>query len=115
LKNLKKNTFFMVFLCLIKAYTLAIALYTVGESFSQKDCEGVGMRANRVLVAKGWYWVFTDTNNWEGVFQSPWAVRKLRTVLRDEDGRVSFYINAADGVAVILLCRRQLTQKPFQF
>jgi hypothetical protein len=35
--------------------------------------------------------------------------------LRVEDDRVSFYINAADGVAVILLNREQLPQKPFQF
>jgi REP element-mobilizing transposase RayT len=69
------------------------------------------MRANRVLVAKGWYWVSTDVNNREGVFRLPREVRRLRTVLRDarkiyefevrglrvEDDRVSFYINAADG------------------
>jgi REP element-mobilizing transposase RayT len=69
------------------------------------------MRANRVLVAKGWYWVSTDVNNREGVFRLPLAVRRLRTVLREargiyefevrglrvEDDRVSFYINAADG------------------
>jgi hypothetical protein len=69
------------------------------------------MRANRVLVAKGWYWVSTDVNNREGVFRLPREVRRLRTVLRDarkvyefevcglrvEDDRVSFYINAVDG------------------
>jgi hypothetical protein len=77
------------------------------------------MRANRVLVAKGWYWVSTDVNNREGVFRLPWAVRRLRTVLHDARGvyefevrelrieadRVSFYINAVDGVTVILLNR----------
>jgi REP element-mobilizing transposase RayT len=69
------------------------------------------MRANRVLVPKGWYWVSTDVNNREAVFQSPLAVRLVRTVLyevrgihefevrglRVEANRVSFYINAADG------------------
>jgi REP element-mobilizing transposase RayT len=69
------------------------------------------MRANRVLVAKGWYWVSTDVNNREAVFRLPWAVQLLRTVLHDarkvyefkvrglrvEDDRVSFYINAVDG------------------
>jgi REP element-mobilizing transposase RayT len=69
------------------------------------------MRANRVLVAKGWYWVSTDVNNREGVFRLPWAVQLLREVLHDarkvyefevrglriEADRVSFYINAADG------------------
>jgi REP element-mobilizing transposase RayT len=77
------------------------------------------MRANRVLVAKGWYWVSTDVNNREGVFRLSGAVRRLRTVLREarkiyefeicglrvEAARVSFYINAADGVTVILLNR----------
>jgi hypothetical protein len=83
------------------------------------------MRANRVLVAKGWYWVSTDVNNREGVFRLPWAVQMLREVLHDarkiyefevrglrvEDDRVSFYINAVDGVAVIFLNRGQLPQK----
>jgi REP element-mobilizing transposase RayT len=69
------------------------------------------MRAHRVLVPKGWYWVSTDINNREGVFRLPREVRRLRTVLRDarkiyefevrglrvEADRVSFYINAADG------------------
>jgi REP element-mobilizing transposase RayT len=87
------------------------------------------MRANRALVAKGWYWVSTDVNNREGVFQSPLAVRMLREVLHEarkvyefemrglrvEEDRVSFYINAVDGVVVILLNRGQLLQKPFQF
>jgi hypothetical protein len=35
--------------------------------------------------------------------------------LRVEDDRVSFYINAVDGVAVIFLNRGQLPQKPFRF
>jgi REP element-mobilizing transposase RayT len=69
------------------------------------------MRANRVLVAKGWYWVSTDINNREVVFWSRKTVRLLRKVLREargvyefeirglrvEDDRVSFYIKAADG------------------
>jgi REP element-mobilizing transposase RayT len=69
------------------------------------------MRANRVLVAKGWYWVSTDVNNREAVFRRPWAVRMLREMLHDarkiyefevrglrvEADQVSFYINAADG------------------
>jgi hypothetical protein len=73
--------------------------------------------------------VSTDVNNREGVFRLPWAVRRLREVLcearkiyefeirglRVEDDRVSFYINAADGVTVILLNRGQLPQKPFRF
>jgi REP element-mobilizing transposase RayT len=72
---------------------------------------GLRMRANRVLVPKGWYWVSTDVNNREGVFRLPREVRRLREVLRDarkiyefevrglhvEDDRVSFYINAVDG------------------
>jgi REP element-mobilizing transposase RayT len=77
------------------------------------------MRTNRVLVAKGWYWVSTDVNNREGVFRLPREVRRLRTVLREarkiyefeirglrvEADGVSFYINAADGVVVIFLNR----------
>jgi REP element-mobilizing transposase RayT len=69
------------------------------------------MRANRVLVAKGWYWVSTDVNNREGVFRLPREVRRLKEVLREarkvyefevrglrvEADRVSFYVNAADG------------------
>jgi REP element-mobilizing transposase RayT len=87
------------------------------------------MRANRVLVPKGWYWISTDINNREGVFRLPWTVRLLRNVLceargfyefevhelRVEADRVSFYINAVDGVAAMLLNRGQLTQKLFQF
>jgi REP element-mobilizing transposase RayT len=69
------------------------------------------MRANRVLVPKGWYWVSTDVNNREGVFRLSREFRWLISVLLDagmiyefevrglrvEDDRVSFYINAADG------------------
>jgi REP element-mobilizing transposase RayT len=69
------------------------------------------MRANRVLVAKGWYWVSTDVNNREGVFRLSRAVQMLCEVLHDarkvyefevrglrvEADRVSFYINAVDG------------------
>jgi hypothetical protein len=87
------------------------------------------MRANRVLVAKGWHWVSTDVNNREGVFRQPWAVLLLHEVLHDarkiyefevhglrvEADRVSFYINAVDGVAALLLNRGQLPQKPLQF
>jgi hypothetical protein len=76
-------------------------------------------------VADGWYWVSTDINNREGVFRLPRAVRRLRTVLRDarkiyefevrelrvEAGRMSFYINAADGVAVILRYQGEPLQK----
>jgi REP element-mobilizing transposase RayT len=83
------------------------------------------MMANRVLVAKGWYWVSTDINNREEVFRLSREVRRLRTVLHEarkiyefevrelrvEADRVSFYINAADGIAVILLNRRYLPQK----
>jgi REP element-mobilizing transposase RayT len=79
------------------------------------------MRAFRVLVPKGWYWVSTDVNNREAVLQSPLAVRLLREVLHEtwkfyefeirglrvEADRVSFYINAVDEVAVILLNRGQ--------
>jgi hypothetical protein len=87
------------------------------------------MRANRVLVSKGWYWVSTDVNNREDVFRLPREVQILREVLHGVRGiyefeihglrvdadRVSFYIKATDGVAVILLNRGQLTQKPFRF
>jgi REP element-mobilizing transposase RayT len=69
------------------------------------------MRANRVLVAKGWYWVSTDVNNREGVVRLQRAVQMLREVLHEarkvyefevrglrvEADRVSFYINAVDG------------------
>jgi hypothetical protein len=44
------------------------------------------MRANRVLVADGWYWVSTDINNREGVFWSRKTVRLLRKVLREARG-----------------------------
>jgi REP element-mobilizing transposase RayT len=87
------------------------------------------MRANRVLVAKGWYWVSTDVDSREGVFRQPWVVQLLREVLHDVRkiyefelrelrvgaDRVSFYINAVDGFAIIRLNRGQLPQKPFQF
>jgi hypothetical protein len=80
------------------------------------------MRVNRVLVPKGWYWVSTDINNREAV----WLLREVLCAahgvyefevreLRVDADRVSFYINAADGFAVILLNRGQLSQKPFQF
>jgi hypothetical protein len=63
------------------------------------------------------------------VFRLPRAVQMLREVqyetrkvyefevhgLRVEEDRMSFYINAADGVAVILLNRGHLPQKPLQF
>jgi REP element-mobilizing transposase RayT len=69
------------------------------------------MRAHRVLVSKGWYWVSTDANTREGVFWSRKTERHLRKVRREARGvyefeirdlrveadRVSFYINAADG------------------
>jgi REP element-mobilizing transposase RayT len=77
------------------------------------------MRANRVLVPKGWYWVSTDVKNREAVFRLQGAVRRLSKVLyeargvyefeirelRVEADRVSFCINAADEIAVILLNR----------
>jgi REP element-mobilizing transposase RayT len=73
--------------------------------------------------------VSTDVNNREAVFRSQGTVQMLREVLHDarkvyefevrglrvKADRVSFYINAVDGVAAILLNRGQLTQKPFQF
>jgi hypothetical protein len=87
------------------------------------------MRANRVLVADGWYWVSTDINNREGVFWSRKTVRLLRKVLwetrgvyefeirglRVEADRVSFYIKAADGFAAIRLNQGQFPQKPPRF
>jgi REP element-mobilizing transposase RayT len=87
------------------------------------------LRANRVLVAKDWYLVSTDVNNREGVFLLSRELQLLRKVLRDarkvyefevrelriEADRVSFYINAVGGVAVIFLNRGQLPQKPLQF
>jgi hypothetical protein len=101
----------------------------VGKISQKKLRGGLRMRANRVHVAKGWYWVSPDVNNREGVFRLPWAVRRLREVLHDarkiyefevrglrvEDDRVSFYVNAVDVVAVIFLNRGQLPQKLFQF
>jgi hypothetical protein len=129
LKNLKKIPFFAVFSRRIKAYQLVIALYTVRKTIFQKNWQELNMRANRVLVAKGWYWVSTDANNREGVFRLSRAVRRLRTVLHEarkiyefeirelrvEADRVSFCINVADEVAVILLHWGQFPQKPFQF
>jgi hypothetical protein len=87
------------------------------------------MRANRVLVADGLYWVSSDVNNREGVFRLPREVQRLRTVLHEarkiyefevrglriDENRVSFCINAADEIAVILLNRGQLPKKPFRF
>jgi hypothetical protein len=77
-----KNPLFSHF---IKAYPLAIALYTVlifldmdggGGKLSRKNITGgFRMRANRVLVPKGRYWVSTDVNNREAVFRQPWAVQ----------------------------------------
>jgi hypothetical protein len=95
----------------------------VVESFSQKY--ELRMIANWVLAGKGWYRVSTDVNNREGVFRLPRAVRVFREMLcgvrkiyefeirelRVEADRVSFYINAVDEVAVILLNRGQLPQK----
>jgi REP element-mobilizing transposase RayT len=95
----------------IKAYALAIALVQWGKVFPKKHDEELSMRANRVLVADGWYWVSTDINNREGVFWSRKTVRLLRKVLREARGvyefeirglrveanRVSFYIKAANG------------------
>jgi hypothetical protein len=63
------------------------------------------------------------------VFRQPWTVQLLREVLlearkiyefevcglRVDDDRVSFYINAADGFAAILLNRGQFPQKLLQF
>jgi hypothetical protein len=79
------------------------------------------MRANRVLVPKGWYWVSTDVNNREGVFRLPravWLLREVRKIyefevreLRVEDDRVLFFINAVDGIAAILLNRGQPLKK----
>jgi hypothetical protein len=70
------------------------------------------MRANRVLVAKGWYWVPAGVNKREGVFRLSREVRRIYEFevrgLRVEDGWVSFCTNAADGVAVIFLNRGQL-------
>jgi REP element-mobilizing transposase RayT len=87
------------------------------------------MRANRVLVAKGWYWVSTDVNNREAVFRLPREARRLRTVLREarkiyefevrelcvEADRVSFCVNAADEVAAILRNRGSHRKKTFRF
>jgi REP element-mobilizing transposase RayT len=66
--------------------------------------------------------VSADVNNREAVFRLPREVRLLREVLHEawriyefevrelcvEADRVSSYINAVDGVAVILLNRGQL-------
>jgi hypothetical protein len=83
------------------------------------------MSANRVLVAKGWYWVSTDVNNREGVVRLQRAVQLLREVLHEarkvyefevrglrvDDDRVLFYVNDVDGFAAILLNRGQPPQK----
>jgi hypothetical protein len=50
------------------------------------------MRANRVLVAKGRYWVSTDINNCEGVFRLPLEVWRLREVLHDARGIYQFEV-----------------------
>jgi hypothetical protein len=76
------------------------------------------MRAHRALVPV-WYWVSTDVKNREAVFRLSREVLMLRKVffeawgvyefevreLRVEADRVSFCINAADEIAVILLNR----------
>jgi hypothetical protein len=131
LKNLKKNTLFSRFFRVgLKRIRWQSHYIQYGENFPKKILRGdLRMRANHVLVPKGWYWVSTDVNNREGVFQLSWAVQMLREVLHDarkvyefevrglrvEDDRVSFYINAVDGFAVIFLNRGHLPQKPFQF
>jgi hypothetical protein len=55
------------------------------------------MRANRVLVAKGWYWVSTDVNNREGVFRLPREVQMLREVLHEARGIYEFEARACRG------------------
>jgi hypothetical protein len=76
-------------------------------------------------MAKGWYLASTDVNNREAVFRLPQAVQLLREVLHEarkvyefevrglrvEADRVSFYINAVDGVAAIRLNRGQPSEK----
>jgi hypothetical protein len=124
LKNLKKIHFFSREIKAKRAFNRII--YSVGKTISQKKLRGgLRMRANRVLVAKGWYWVSADINNREGVFRLPRAVRLLREVLcaacgvyefevrelRVEDDRVSFYINAMNGFAVILRYRGEPLKK----
>jgi hypothetical protein len=132
LKNLKKITFFAFFSREIKAKRIPNRVHMrVGKTISQKTLRGgLRVRANRVLLAKGWYWVSTDVNNRESVFRLSREVRRLRTVLHEarkiyefevrglrvEDDRVSFYVNAMDGFAVMLLNREQTPQKkPFRF
>jgi hypothetical protein len=57
------------------------------------------MRANWVLVAKGWYWVSTDVNNREGVFRLSRAVRLLREELGETEKLFAFEVaRAAAGV-----------------
>jgi hypothetical protein len=90
---LKKYTFFVVFSRWIKAYALVIALSTAGKVFPNKKLRGgLRMRANRVLVAKGWYWVSTDVNNREGVFRLSREVRLLRKVLCEARGIYEFEV-----------------------
>jgi hypothetical protein len=129
LKNLKKIIFFCVFSREIKANRIPNRIKYCGGKVFPKNIEELSMRANRVLLAKGWYWVSTDVNNREAVFRLSREVRRLKTVLHEarkiyefevrglrvEDDRVSFYINAVDEVAAILLNRGQLPQKPLQF
>jgi hypothetical protein len=107
----KKSTFSAVFSRWTKAYPLAIALGQWGKFFPKTLQGCLHMRANRVLVPKGWCWVSTDVNNLESVFRLPRVGQMLREVLcgahgvyefevrglRVEDDRVSFYINAVDG------------------
>jgi hypothetical protein len=55
------------------------------------------MRANRVLVAKGWYWVSTDVNNREGVFRLSRAVQMLREVLCETEKLFAFEVARASA------------------
>jgi hypothetical protein len=93
----------------------------VWELFHKKIARRFAHEGKSGIGTESWYWVSTDINNRESVFRLSREVRLLREVLgiyqfevrglRVEEDRVSFYINAVDGVAVILLNREQLPQK----
>jgi hypothetical protein len=87
------------------------------------------MRANRVLAAKGWYWVSTDANNREGVFRLPLATLMLREVLHEarkiyefevrglrvEEDRVSFISTPRTGLPLYSAIEESPCKKPLRF
>jgi hypothetical protein len=91
-------TFFTLFSLLIKAKRRLNALYS-------------GMKHNRKLSSNVWYWVSTEVNSGEPLFQLPWAKALLFRALREtkrlfpfemrgltlDGATVSFHIKPENG------------------